>query len=126
VALNRVTVAKNVFGIAVDGTGSTGGITMTISDSEVAGNSQDGIIAVTPGSGAPIGVMVTNTKSVNNNIGIRSLGPNVTVRVDNSKITGNVTGLSFGGGGGALLTYGNNNVDANGTNGAFSGSAALQ
>ena len=120
VNLERVTVNGNAFGIAADGTGSTGGINMTIADSMVGGNSQDGIIAVTPSGGAPIGVMVTNTKSVNNTFGIRSIGPNVTVRVKNSDIIGNTTGLSFSGGG-ALLSYGNNAVEANGTDGAFSG-----
>jgi hypothetical protein len=125
VELDRVQVENNVFGIAADGTGSSAGINMTIADSMTAGNSQDGIIAVTPSGGAPIGVMVTNTKSVNNTFGIRSIGPNVTVRVKNSDITGNSTGLSFSGGG-ALLSTGNNLVEANGTNGAFSGPVALQ
>ena len=125
VALTRVNVANNTFGIAADGTGSTAGINMTIADSMISGSLQDGIIAVTPGGGAPIGVMVKNTKSVNNNIGIRSIGPNVTVRVDGSSVIGNGTGLSFSGGG-ALLSFGNNSVVANGTNGAFSGSVALQ
>jgi hypothetical protein len=125
VALERVTFYGNVFGIAADGTGSTAGINMTIADSMTANNSQDGIIAVTPSGGAPIGVMVTNTKSVNNAFGIRSIGANVTVRVKNSDMTGNTTGLSFSGGG-ALLSTGNNLVEANGTNGAFSGPVALQ
>jgi len=125
VALKRVTVNGNAFGIAADGTGSTGGINMTIADSMVGGNAQDGIIATTPGGGAPIGVLVTNTQSANNAIGIRSLGPNVTVRVKNSDVTGNGTGLAFGSGG-ALLSAGNNLVQANGTNGAFSGLVALQ
>ena len=98
---------------------------MTIADSMIGGNTQDGIIAVTPGGGAPIGVYVKNTKSVNNAIGIRSIGPNLTVRVDGSSVIGNGTGLSFGSGG-ALLTFGNNAVQANGSNGAFSGSVGLQ
>jgi hypothetical protein len=102
VNLERVTVNGNALGIAADGTGSTGGINMTIADSMVGGNAQDGIIAVTPSGGAPIGVMVTNTKSVNNALGIRSIGANVTVRVENSKVTGNSTGLSFLGGVGNL------------------------
>jgi hypothetical protein len=129
VSLNRITVAKNVFGVAVDGNGSTGGINVTISDTVIDSNSQDGIIATTPSSGgAPIGVMVKNTRSVNNTIGIRSIGPNVTIRVDNSTVTGNSTGLSFNsfGTGGALLSFGNNNVEGNGTNGAFSGPVVLK
>jgi hypothetical protein len=125
VALERVTINGNTFGIAADGSGSTGGINMTIADSMIAGNRQDGIVATTSAGGAPIGLLVTNTKSVNNAFGIRSLGPNVTVRVKNSDVTGNGAGLSFSGGG-ALLTYGNNAVNANGVDGAFSGSVGLQ
>jgi hypothetical protein len=125
VALERVTVNSNAFGIAADGTGGTTGINMTIADSMINGNVQDGIIATAPSGGAPIGVMVKNTKSVNNAFGIRSLGTNVTVRASNSTVTGNGTGLSFGSGG-ALLTFGNNEVRANGTDGAFSGAAELQ
>jgi hypothetical protein len=98
---------------------------MTIADSMVGGNSQDGIIATTPGGGAPIGVYVKNTKSVNNAIGIRSIGPNVTVRVDGSGVIGNGTGFAALSGG-ALLTFGNNAVRANGTDGAFSGPVGLQ
>jgi hypothetical protein len=125
VNLERVTINGNAFGIAADGSNSTGGINMTIADSMIGGNAQDGIIAVTPSGGAPIGVYVKNTKSVNNAFGIRSIGPNVTVRVDGSAAIGNSTGLSFSGGG-ALLTAGNNMVRTNGSDGAFSGPVALQ
>jgi hypothetical protein len=125
VAFERVTVNGNAFGIAVDGTGSTGGVNMTIADSMIANNAQDGIVATTPSGGAPIGIMVKNTKSVNNALGIRSIGQGVTVRASNSTVTGNGTGLSFSGGG-ALLSFGNNEVQANGTNGASSGSVGLQ
>jgi hypothetical protein len=62
---------------------------------------------------------------VNNAFGIRSIGPNVTVRVDGSAAIGNSTGLSFSGDG-ALLTAGNNMVRTNGADGAFSGPVALQ
>jgi hypothetical protein len=47
------------------------------------------------------------------------------VRVDGSTIAGNGTGLTTSSGG-ALLSYGNNNVDANGANGSFSGSIAVK
>ena len=125
VLIEGVTVGHGIFGIAADGTGSTGGINMTISNSQISGNAQYGIVAATSAGGAPIGLLVTNTKSANNTVGIGSFGPNVTVRVESSKITGNGTGLSFGSGG-ALLTAGNNTVEANGSNGAFSSSYALK
>jgi hypothetical protein len=94
VNLERATINGNAFGIAADGTGSTGGINMTIADSMIGGNVQDGIIATTPSGGAPIGIMVKNSKTVNNAFGIRSLGPNVTVRASNSTITGNGPALA--------------------------------
>ena len=82
---------------------------------------QDGLIATTSAGTAPVGVMVKNSKSTNNAFGIRSLDPDVTVRVDGSAVVGNGTGLSFGCGG-ALLSFGNNV----GAAGAFSGSVGLQ
>jgi hypothetical protein len=118
-------VNGNAFGIAADGSNSTAGINMTIANSMIGGNANDGIIATTPGGGAPIGVMVTNTESVNNGFGIRSIGPNVTVRVENSKVIGNGTGVTSLSGGG-LVTFGNNVVQANGSNGGFTAAAELQ
>jgi hypothetical protein len=125
VNLKRVTVNGNAFGIAADGSNSTAGINMTIADSMIGGNVNDGIIATTPSGGAPIGVMVTNSESVNNGFGIRSIGPNVTVRVENSKVIGNGTGVTSLNGGG-LVTFGNNVVQANGSNGGFTAVAGLQ
>ena len=115
-SLERVHVSRNTFGIAVDGSSSTAGINVTIADSVSSTNTQDAIIAVTTAGAAPIGVMVKNTRALNSNFG--------TVRVDGATVTGNSTGLSASGG--ALLSFGNNNVEANGANGAFSGSVALK
>ena len=123
-SLERVHVSRNTFGIAVDGSSSTAGINVTIADSVSSTNTQDAIIAVTTAGAAPVGVMVKSTRALNSNFGIRSVGPNVTVRVDGATVTGNSTGLSASGG--ALLSFGNNNVEANGANGAFSGSVALK
>lgn len=125
VTLDHVFTSKNTFGIAIDGSTSTAGINATITDSVSAANAQDGIVATTIGGGAPIGVMVKTSKVVNNGFGIRSIGAGVTVRVDGSAVIGNSTGLATASGG-ALLSFGNNNVEANGANGAFSGSVALK
>lgn len=123
VNLERVIVNGNAFGVAVDNSNSTAGINTTIADSMIGSNVQDGIVATTSASGAPIGIFVINAKSVNNTFGIGSIGSNVTVRVEDSKIIGNVTGLA---GGGALLSAGNNIVRANTTDGAFTGSFGFQ
>jgi hypothetical protein len=125
VNIERATINGGAFGIAADGNRSTAGINMTIADSMIGGATQDGVIATTTAGGSPIGVYLTNTKSVNNNIGVRSLGPNVTVRLDNSSVVGNGLGLSFASGG-ALLTYGNNKIVANGANGSFTSAIPTQ
>ena len=125
VLLERVNVGGNVFGIAFDGSNSTGGINATIRNSTFSANAFDGIVATTTAGHAPIGVLVANSASVNNAYGIRSIGPNVTVRLKASEVAGNGTGIAASGGG-ALLTLGNNTVLANGTNGGFTGSVAPQ
>lgn len=125
VLLERVKIGGNSFGLAVDGSTSTGGINVTIADSVTSGNTQDGIVATSSAGHAAIGLMVTNTKSTNNAYGIRSIGSNVTVRVEGSKIVGNNIGLSATSGS-ALLSGHNNFVQANGSNGAFTGSMVEQ
>ncbi len=125
VTLDHVKIVGNVFGVALDGTGSTSGINATIRDSVAASNTQDGIVAVSAAGKAPIGVLVTNSASINNQFGIRSIGPGVTVRTDGSRVAGNGTGLATSGGG-ALLSAGNNTVEANAVNGAFTGSYAFK
>lgn len=125
VTLSNVVAATNVFGVAVDGEGSTGGINVTIADSILTGNSQDGLVATSSSGGAPIGITVKNSRFANNSIGVRSLAPGTTVRLESSVVSGNGTGL-VAGNGGALLTAGNNLIQANGATGAFTGSIALQ
>lgn len=121
--IKNSTVSGNVFGIAFDGSNSTGGINATIIDSVMSSNANDGIIATSSASGAPIGVTVVGSQSLNNGFGIRSIGGNVTVRVEGSKIIGNGAGV---GGGGTLLSGGGNTLQANAVNGDFTGSYALQ
>lgn len=119
VTLSNVRAENNVFGVALDGSTSTGGINATVIDSVLSSNRQDGFVATSSTSTAPIGVTFLNSKSTNNTYGVRSIGANVTVRLKDSALTGNVTGLS---GGGTILTGGNNVVEANADNGSFTGS----
>jgi hypothetical protein len=125
VTLERTKVSGSQFGVAVDGSNSTGGINVTIKDSVLASNVNDGVVATTSAGHAPIGVLVSNSASTNNGYGIRAIGSNVTVRVADSDIAGNGTGLATASGG-ALLSSGGNAVRANGVNGGFTGTEALQ
>ena len=53
------------------------------------------------------------------NIGLRSDGPTTTVRIGTSVIFGNVTGV-VSANGGALQSYGNNQLNGNTTDGSMS------
>ncbi len=101
--LENVNLSGNVFGVAFDGTNSTAGINATIKDCVFSANTQDGIVATSSAGHTPIGVFVSGSALSNNGYGVRSIGPNVTVRVDSSTVTGNNTGVAALSGG-ALLS----------------------
>ena len=88
---NRVSIPGNVFGLKGDGNGSTGGIKITLNDSAVVNNGSNGI---------------------------RSEGAaTARVRISNTAITGNATGLSIGAPA-QVVSFGNNQISGNGVNGA--------
>ncbi|GGI29216.1 right-handed parallel beta-helix repeat-containing protein [Bradyrhizobium guangdongense] len=99
--LNRVQVENNAtFGIKVDGTGGTGAISATARDSVSAGNLTNGIWATAPSGASAIRLLVDRSAAVNNaGVGILSDGPSTQVILNNSAVTGNITGLSFTNGG---------------------------
>jgi hypothetical protein len=124
VTINRVVVAGNTFGIAFDTSQTGQGINATVSNSTIASNTNDAIVATTSSGGGPIGITVRKSELTNNGYGIRSIGSGVTVRADGNAVIGNNVGVSAISGG-ALLTAGNNIVQANGSNGSFSGPVPL-
>jgi len=70
-----------------------------------------------PGAGTA-NVMINRTSLSASNLGLRSDGPTTTVRMGNSLIFGNGTGVASVNGG-TLLSYGNNQFDGNTSNGAM-------
>jgi hypothetical protein len=106
-------------GITVNTTGTTGFAAFTVDYSQVSGNTAAGITAT---SGTELVGMITNSGVINNTqSGITSSGANTTLRVGNTTITGNASG---GGAGvlvssGAIRTYGDNRLDGNAIDGAF-------
>jgi hypothetical protein len=120
VALNRVRMEFNRFGLAIDTTSSSNGINAVLQNSQIEKNFQDGVITV---GGAPIGLLVRDTTLFANSIGARAIGTNVTIRLFNAAIAGNGTGVATSNGG-SILSFGNNVIEANGTNGAPSGPVA--
>jgi hypothetical protein len=120
VVLQRVSVEGNVFGARVDGAGSTGsGNALVIRQSLVTGNSQPGLSISVPAGGQGGGVFVDSTAVVlNTSTGILADGAALEILVSNSTISMNTTGVATQNGG-SIFPFKTNNLNANGTDGAF-------
>jgi hypothetical protein len=122
VVLDRVRVEHGAFsGIHLQGRGTTGSIKATVRDSVAAGNAGAGILANDDGSGTT--VMVDRSAFANNGSGVVADGPTATIRIGDSTVSGNTTGLSALSGG-VIASYGTNKVNGNGTDGAPSSTIA--
>lgn len=78
-----------------------------------ANNGGYGVLALANG-GTPVSVMVRNSTIANNNIGLIANGSTAVLRVTRSTITGNATAWAVMSTG-AVASYGDNNIDANGS-----------
>jgi hypothetical protein len=123
--LKNVRVHNNAnIGIRVDTTGNTGGASVTIDDSVIAGS--DGGVAVIADTAA-IRTMVTDSVIANNGkYGLGASGDGSTVYVGGTTITGNALGVAAEKGSN-IVSYGDNRVDGNPASGepadgAFTGS----
>jgi hypothetical protein len=102
--------------VSAAGNSSVFGSVVVADRSAFSGNGTG--LVVSGGSATPATVMVNQSAISGNNFGIRSIGPNGTIRVADSVITGNTTGLSITSGG-LIHTYGNNRLNGNSAEGAF-------
>ena len=118
VVLNRVLVNNNIVGIRADGLAGTGGINVSIANSETSGNAFHGIVALS--AGPTVQVMVDGTTSSHNaDQGIRAANnANAIIRLSNSNVTGNGIG-TLASVGGQVLSYGNNRIDGNTDDGSI-------
>ena len=101
--LHNVRVQNSNFGISI---GSAARV--MINSSVFSGNTQAGIEVET--SFSPVEVNVDNSVTSNNGIGVQNLNGSVTLRLSNSDITFNATGIS-----GATLSFTNNRISGNGS-----------
>ena len=126
VVLRDVQVEANAnAGIRVDMTGATGGsVSMTMEDTHVVGGPA-AVVVEASGAGAAR-VMIVRSDIVNNfGAALTANGGNATVRVSDTTITGNASGVNATNGA-QINSYGDNRLDGNpaiGTanNGAFTG-----
>ena len=112
-ALNRVTASGNGVGIFASGAG----VSLTLTNT-VAGNNIYGI-------GARASAVIVGNSTVSSNaVGI-SADRTAVARISQSTVTGNGTGLQATDGG-QMLSFGNNNVSGNGTDGVATTTVAMQ
>lgn len=95
---------------------TNGVVAATIDDTQISGNGQ-GLILLAP-TNAGNAMVVNSTISNNTGAGILAAGAAARARVGNTTITANTTGLSAVSGA-SINTYGNNRLNGNGTDGAF-------
>jgi hypothetical protein len=103
-------------GLSTDTTGNTGGILITVENTQISGTTGNGILALAPAGNAATTMMLANSLiAYNTAIGVGANGV-VTMRVGNSTITGNAitagTGIVMSNGA-QILTYQDNRLDGN-------------
>ena len=125
--IDGVHLENNAVGVLVDisgGTSTTGtAINAVVQNSAVAGSTSHGIATATAAEKATISIMVDRDTIANNfGSGIRASGVaasgkgSALIRVGNSTIVNNVSGVSTAGSG-VLQSFGNNQISGNLTNG---------
>ena len=127
-AIHNVAIVGNTgIGIRLNSQGTTNavGAQATIDNAEVNSNGQ-GIIMLSSGATANALAMITNSNVSNNTtFGLQSNGAAARGRVGNTTITMNGTGVNFINGG-DMPTYGNNRLNGNTVDGAFTSPAIGQ
>jgi Divergent InlB B-repeat domain len=127
VRLQRLRIDHNTGeGLRVDGTGGSGAINVAIADSTANFNASNGIDAVSGPGNATVDIMRVVAAS-NGSAGIQSnqtSGGTASVTVGSSMLRSNAIGIQATGGAG-LLSYGNNQVTGNASNGSFTGTASF-
>ena len=127
VALDRVDIDhNNGDGLRVDGSGGSGAINVAIADSSASFNAGSGIDALSGPGNVTVSIMrvVASANGVAGIAANQTSGGIASVTVGSSVLYGNNVAAQATGGAG-LLSYANNQVTGNVTNGSFTGTASL-
>ena len=103
----------------MDGTAGGAGATIKISvtETKAANNFGHGILALTTAGRSLIAMVLNRIEAVNNNgSGVQANGPTSAIILGNSTVVSNGTGVSQVNGG-AIGSYKNNGINANGADG---------
>jgi Right handed beta helix region len=118
-----VIVSNGGDGVNVNSFDSSGTVNVTVSESDISSNTQNGISV--DANGGKTNVMVRNSTIASNRlVGLQSSGAMTALTYTRSTITGNGTGLKTLGGG--LISLGDNILLNNTTEGASTSSAAYR
>ena len=120
VVIERSHVEDNTYGIFANGTGSTGVIIVQVKDSVVSNSAFNGISAYTAAGQSTVSMTVDRSSSLLNGAdGILAQGSPAYVVLGNSTVMSNILGLHPAGG--TILSYQNNQLTGNATDGAPTG-----
>lgn len=120
--LDRVDIQRNTFGIRAEDNS-----TVSARDSFFSGNSTHGVVAVSTAANVVINLQSCNI-SQNTSSGLRSVSGGATIRFSNSMIDNNALGLESVtvSGPGKLISFTNNSIGGNTTDGNPTGTIALK
>jgi len=118
VDLLGLTASRNKFGLKV-----ADGAVASVRNSLFSSNTNNGVIAASTAAACEINIE-KSTSSNNGAFGVLTSGANATIRISEVGIFDNLTGI--GALGGAVISYGNNQIAGNGTNGAPTSTIASQ
>ena len=110
--INRVIADHNTSGFSADAT--SGGVNFEVDNSSAFGNTLAGLSGVASGASTSANLMIMRSAFALNATGIQNAGGITTIRVGQSEITGNATGVS-----GPVNSYQNNQLDGNTTDGTL-------
>jgi hypothetical protein len=113
---NRVQAIAGGNGFLINGIGATGAIDVTIANS-TASNNSTGVFVESAAARSITQVTVVNSVLSNNGTGVIDNGTNSTTFLGKTTIAGNTTAFAFGGGSGALFSFGDNYIKSNGSDG---------
>jgi hypothetical protein len=117
VMIDHATVSDNAGdGIYMNGNLTSGGLKMTIRNTEAVHNADNGIAVSS--NGAVSLVMVDSSNVLNNTTGLAANGPNATLYFTRTIVNANGTGVNQAGSG-VVTSYGTNSIAGNGVNGTF-------
>lgn len=125
-SITHTVIANNSnSGIRIE-SAAAGAVASVALSENVVTNNGIGILLKSPAGLGPVAVNANNqTISQNATAGVKSSGSAATLRVSNSTISGNGIGVSSSSGG-IASSYGNNRLNDNTTDGAFTGTTAQQ